>query len=407
MTRKQILAELGAKRDALQSIFATFDDGAGGYKEMPQSVIEDIKARNTELGDLATKAAEAETIDDIRKANEVEREAYLKATGIVPFPMKTQDADEEKACKSVGEGFVKSAEYKDFVSGPNGSRGKQQLIVEVKTTMTTGAGWVQATLRSDKHVLTGTRPVRLLDLMPHTSTTRDTMSWMEETTFTNNAAPVAENAQKPESALAYTARTQPCEVIATTLPVTEQQLDADSSMMSLIDNRLALQLELARENEYLNGTGVTPRLLGYLQKPSIQTQAKGADNTPTAILNAITKIRWTGYAEPDAIVMHPNDWVQIRTLQDTTGNFVFGNPAVAGPETVWGMRPVISNLITEGTALVGDFRMYSEAFERWGVRLDVGYVGDDFRYNRRTLRIEVRECLAIYRAEAYCTVTGI
>lgn len=407
MNLKEQKAQLAAKRDELAKIFADHDDGAGGVKEMTAEVREDVQKRNTEVGDLAAKVRDAESLEDIRRSNSTERDAYLKANpSIAPFQTKTDDVEEAHK-GSLGQGFIESAEYKDFVSGPNGSRGKQQLIVEVKTAMTTAAGWVQATIRSNKHVLTGTRPVRLLDLMPHTSTKRDVLSWMEETTFTNNAAAVAENAQKPESALAYTPRTQPAEVIATTLPVTEQQLDADTMMMSLIDNRLNLQLELARENEYLNGTGVSPRLLGYLQKPSVQTEAKGANNTPTAILNAMTKIRWTGYAEPDAIVMHPNDWVQIRTLQDSTGNFVFGNPALAGPDTVWGMRPVISNLITEGTALVGDFMTYSEAFERWGVRLDVGYVGDDFRYNRRTLRIEVREALAIYRATAFCTVTGI
>lgn len=403
---KNLKEQLAAKRDELQAIFASYDDGVGGLKEMPQAVIEDVRNRNTELTDLGAKVKDAESLDQIRRENATEREAFTKAAGIVPFAMRSVDADEIRVVSSLGESFVKSAEYAEF-KARGGARTRQELGVELKTDMTTAAGYIQEDQRTGLTVFTGTRPVRLLDLMPNTGTTIDTPRWMEETTFTNNAAAVAEAGEKPESALAYTERSQPCEVIATTLPVTEQQLDVDSMIMSMINNRLTVQLQLEREDQVLNGDGNTPNLLGYLNKPSIQTQAKGTDNTPTAIHKAMTKVRWTGYAEPTAIVIHPNDWEQIRTLQDSTGAFIWGAPSVVGPMTIWGMQVVISNLITEGTALTGDFRTYSELFNRWGVRIDIGYVDDDFRRNRRTIRIESRDCLAIYRATAFCTVTGI
>lgn len=405
MTLKELLAQLKAKRDELQAIFATFDDGNGGLKEMPQAVLEDVRNRNTELADLSAKVRDAESLEEIRKNNSAEREAFLKADN-APVPFATGAGEAEGFKGTLGQAMIVSPEYKTWLAN-GGSKAGGRLVIELKTTMTTAAGYVQEDTRTGRVELTGTRPIRVLDLMPHTATTIDVPRWMEETTFTNNAASVAENAQKPESALAYTERSQPCEVIATTLPVTEQQLDVEPMTRSMIDNRLRVQLELEREDQVLNGDGNTPNLLGYLNKPSIQTQAKGADNTPTAIHKALTKVRWTGYANPDAIVMHPNDWEQLRTLQDSTGNFIWGSPAVSGPMTVWGMAPAISNLITEGTALVGDFMGYSELFTRWGVRIEVGYVGDDFRYNRRTIRIESRDCLAIYRAAAFCTVTGI
>lgn len=410
---KQLREELAAKSDQLQAIFATFDDGDGGLKEMPQAVIDDVRARNTELADLKAKANEAASLEEIRKANADEREAFTKSRGLVPFSTSGGEPGEPKSetkgegrPQSLGEMFVQSEDVKAWKDA-GGFRRHPIFSVEVKTAMTTSAGYVQDDIRTGRVVETGTRPIRLLDLMPNTPTDRDSPTWMEETTFTNNAAPVTEGSAKPESALAYTERTEPCQVIATTLPVTEQQLDVESMIMSMINNRLITQLNLSREDQILNGSGTPPALTGYLNKSGIQTQAKGTDPSPSAIHKAMTKVRWTGYAEPTAIVINPSDWEDIRLLQDSTGNYVWGAPSVAGTMSIFGLPIVVTNLIAAGTALVGDFRMYSELFNRWGVRVEVGYVNDDFAKNRRTLRVESRDCLAIYRAAAFCTVTGI
>ena len=413
MTLKELREQLAAKRNELAAIFATFDDGTGGLKEMPMAVIEDVRARQTELTDLTAKAADAASLEDIRNANTTEREAFIKSSGVVPFARSGGEPSIQLAefktierPRSLGEMFVGLDEVKAWKES-GGYRRHPIFSAEIKTAMTTSAGYVQDDIRTGLVVETGTRPIRLLDLMPNTPTDRDSPAWMEETTFTNNAAPVTEGAAKPESALAYTERTEPCQVIATTLPVTEQQLDVESMIMSMINNRLITQLNLSREDQILNGSGTPPALTGYLNKSGIQTQAKGADPSPSAIHKAMTKVRWTGYAEPTAIVINPSDWEDIRLLQDATGNYVWGAPSVAGTMSIFGLPIVVTNLIAAGTALVGDFRMYSELFNRWGVRVEVGYVNDVFAKNRRTLRVESRDCLAIYRAAAFCTVTGI
>lgn len=407
----QLREELAAKRDQLQAIFATFDDGAGNLKEMPMAVIEDVRARNTELADLGAKLKDAETIDEIRKANATEREAALKAMGAVPFstaggdPSKPE-AKAEEFKGSIGEMFVRSEEFKNWKA----SRRQGQiapLAVELKTTMSTSAGFAQESRRTGRVVLTGTRPITMMDLLPITPIDIDTPLWMEETTFTNNAAPVAEAAAKSESALAFTQRSQACEVIAHILPVTEQQLDVEPMIQSLIENRLVLQLDLATETQMVTGDGVSPNLLGYLNKPAIQTQALGADTVPDAVFKAMVKVRVTGQAEPTAFVVHPNDWQTVRLLKDTTGQYIWGNPSIAGPESIFGLAVVQAQAITENTGLVGSFAMYSELFERWGVRVDVGWINDNFSKNLRTIRVERRCALAIYRATAFCTVTGI
>ncbi|MBA2364864.1 MAG: phage major capsid protein [Actinobacteria bacterium] len=60
------------------------------------------------------------------------------------------------------------------------------------------------------------------------------------------------------------------------------------------------------------------------------------------------------FTEPDAIVIHPTNLMNIATAKDADGRYLVADPAVRGPESLLGMRVVATTEITLNTALMGN-----------------------------------------------------
>lgn len=389
--------EINTKTSALRELFE-------GYPDIPEDRVSEIQQKNAELNDL-NKKFEAEKA----KADELDRiQANLKNFQPHRQSERRDDRRErEPEHKSVGEMFTGHQNYASSRGMANRQFFAEMGDVDVKTLFERTAGWAPETTRGPRLVGIAQRRPMVADLIPQTTTTDAAVKYMEETTFTNNAAAVAEGATKPEAALAYEERTVTVEKIAVTLPVTDEQLDDVPRIRQTIDNRLTLMLQLEEEDELLNGTGVSPRIQGFLTKTGIQTQAKGADPVPDAVFKAMTKVRHTGFADVTGIIMHPNDWQDVRLLRTTDGIYIFGSPAEDVEARMWGKPVVVTTAMTENTSLLGDFVLFSEIVRRMGIRIDVGFINDQFKKNQQTIRAEERLTLLIYRAAAFCTVTGI
>lgn len=401
---------IGKKSEELDGVFKSHTVENGQLK-MTEAEAKEVRDRNDELGEATKRWEGLREMDSVFEKNRARLRESNTAIAPVPFQGgKGGGEQQQRAVKSAGELFTESTAFKSHIE--QGHASMPQYVVDikdidVKTVMTTTAGYAAPNDRGPRVVPMAMRRPVVSDLIPTDSTSNSLIKYMEETTFTNNAATVAENAEKPESALAFTERQVAVQVIATTLPITDQQLDDVPGMRALVDNRLSMMVMLAEEVELLNGTGVAPRLLGFYNLPGIVTQAKGADPTPDAIYKAFTAIRYTGFAEPSGIVMHPNDWQDIRLLRTVDGIYIWGSPAEPGLETLWGKPVIVTPAATEGTALTGDFQLYSHISRKMGLTIAVGYVNADFRFNRQTIKCEMRESLEVYRVAAFHLISGI
>jgi HK97 family phage major capsid protein len=230
---------------------------------------------------------------------------------------------------------------------------------------------------------------------------------MEETTFTNSAAEASEGGTYAESTLALTEQTSNVRKIATFLPVTDEQLDDVEQVQGYVDNRLAFMLRQRLDLQLLVGDGVAPNLEGINNVTGILTQAKGGDPTFDAVYKAGRQIRVTGRAMPNIVIAHPNDWEDIRLTRTADGIYILGNPADAGPERLFGWRVAQSDAQTENTILVGD-TMFTELATRRGVEIQVSNSHSTFFIEgKQAIRADMRVAFIVYRAEAWCTVTGV
>jgi HK97 family phage major capsid protein len=178
-------------------------------------------------------------------------------------------------------------------------------------------------------------------------------------------------------------------------------------MMGILNDQLGREVRIALQTEVVTGDSSGNHLNGFLHRVT-QTQAKSTDATPDAIYKAMTLIRYTGRAEPDGIIMHPNDWQDIQLLKDQIGHYIWGDPSNGVSQaSIWGLPVIVNTSETQNTALVGAFRDYSTLYMREELTVETGYVDTDFTKAQKTVRAVLRAALQVRRLNAFCTVTGI
>ena len=280
--------------------------------------------------------------------------------------------------------------------------------VEAKTLFETSAGFLPESVRSGLLVEKATRPIVVVDLIPSFPISQPSFVYMEETTRTHSSAERAEGTAYPESAFVWTEKTSPVQKVADSIPVTDEQLEDEQQIKSLLEQRLSFGVRQRLDLQILVGTGIAPLLRGINAVVGIQVQAKGADSGIVAFLRALNLVRVTGRAFPNGAVFHPNDWLDIMLTQSTAGEFLFGNPFQGpGPQSLFGIPIAQTDAQTENTGLVGDFANFSRLDDRRGVRVQTGYVGSQFTEGKVTLRADLRVAFTVTRPAAFAQITGI
>ncbi len=419
MTLKELQEKFQAKQAALAAVFdeAKTDDGSIDFTKVTClgddvkgsiAVAEKVNAMNDELNDIYDN--ELKPLQDADRAARDLKSRERATDGGVVHPETGKPTDAAPVIKSLGGHVIDAELFKNWNSGVG--RGESIVVpdyglAELKTTMSTTAGWGPESTRTGLVVDAVTRPIQLLDLIPAGQTGMAAVVYMEETTRTHSDAEIAEAAAYPESAFALTERSSTVRKIGAHLPVTDEQLQDVPMVQGYIDQRLRFGVRQRLDSQILNGDGIAPNLTGILNTAGIQTQAKGADPVPDAIYKAMTLIRVTGRAVPGAVVMHPNDWQDVRLLRTADGIYIWGSPSETGQERIWGLPVVQADSIVENTALVGDFANFSQLVERRGIEVKLGLINAQFTTGLQTLRADMRVAMLVYRASAFCTVTGI
>ena len=314
--------------------------------------------------------------------------------------------------KSVGEMFVDDEKVKSFLSSES-KRGRVELNTKATLTLATtnAAGSVGVGVGATRLPGIQSTPERRLtvrDLLTQGQMDGNTLEYVQETGFTNSAAPVAEGARKPESDIKLALKSTSAKVIAHYMKASRQALDDVAMLRTYIDGRLLYGLAYVEEQQLLNGDGTGQNLLGIIPQatayapaftPAAAANPVGAaiDTLRLAMLQAVlAEYPATGH------VLNPIDWARIETAKDGEGRYLIGNPQGTIDARLWGLPVVQTQAMTVDKFLTGAFKLGAQVFDRWRARVELATENeDDFVKNLVTILAEERLALAVYRPQAF------
>jgi HK97 family phage major capsid protein len=281
---------------------------------------------------------------------------------------------------------------------------------DVAGNLTGGPGGdiIQPYLASSTIMAPGFQRLTIADLMASGQTQSNTVRYLVETSSVNAAAVVHEGADKPASSFLFNDVNEPVVKLATFLPVSEEMLEDVSQIQSYLNSRLSQFVQIKEEDQLLNGSGSSGNLDGLLHRVTQEIDKANYANLFDAIAAARVLVQTVGFAEPDAIVINPNDSFDLDTAKaSTSGMYFSGGPYGSTADNPWGMRMVRTTAIAAGHVLVGAFRTQAQVFRRGGLRVDASNSHEDyFRRNLVAIRAEERLALAVYRPAAFCEITN-
>jgi hypothetical protein len=284
--------------------------------------------------------------------------------------------DEVATAKTLGEAFVKSAEYRGFRKAHPSGVGKGTPIsikagnlgirkVDPAPLNSPDAGNARAVRTGDVDDLVYRPERRLLEVITRGTTNLPWFQYRQVISKTNNAALVNEaltstgttpaTGLKPLSTLDTTTAEAKAFTYADGMEVTNQELSDDGIIRTLIDSTLRENLDILTEDVLLNGAGTADEPAGILATSGILQQAFSTDAI-TSIRKAITKLRVTSGAQIRGVLLNPEDDEAWDLLKDADGRFLGQGPFGTSPGTAWGYERIVSQSIAVGQAIIGDFK---------------------------------------------------
>ncbi|MBK3745926.1 phage major capsid protein [Paraburkholderia aspalathi] len=396
---------------------ATAGGAAAGELEL---LATELKQKFDTKHDLVKELAE-KALSESQKNGDISKDLKEKAdealSGMNEIKARLDDMEQKAArggsgddrTKSLGQQFVDLEELAAMKSAPrSGASASLSVKADITTSTTNAAGSAGAAIAPNR--LPGVlqipqRRLTIRDLLSPGQTDSPSILYIQETGFTNSAAPTAEGALKPQSDLKLVDKNISTKVIAHWFRASKQILSDFSQIRSLIDERLIYGLQLVEENQLLNGDGTGENLEGLIPQATayaapaglaLPAPVTGIDILRIAMLQAsLAEFPATGH------VLNPIDWAGIELLKDTEGRYVIGNPQGSLGASLWNLPVVTTQSMTAGKFLTGAFRLGAQIFDQWASRIEVGFQNDDFVRNKVTILAEERLALAVYRPEAF------
>lgn len=361
-------------------------------QEKMQGLFDEQKSQIEQNGVISKK-----TQDDLIKVQD-----ELKAAGTRLF-----DLEQKFASGAENPGDKKSFSERaaeELTKSWNGSKGSFEAKTFNKSLGSDAgsAGSLIQPMQVPGIVMPGLRRLTIRDLLAQGRISSNSLEYVREDVFTNNADIVAEKALKPESDITFSKHTANVRTIAHWVQASRQVMDDAPMLQSYVNNRLLYGLALKEENQMLNGDGSGDNLDGINHvATAYDTSLNASGDTPADIIaHAIFQVTESEFSA-SGIILNPRDWHGIALMKDKEGRYIFGGPQAFTSNIMWGLPVVPTKAQAQGTYTVGGFDMASQVWDRMDATIEVSREDrDNFVKNMLTILCEERLALAHYRPTA-------
>ena len=260
-------------------------------------------------------------------------------------------------------------------------------------------------------------PTRLFDYFIGSQAETQSISWIQHTGNTLPAAAVAELDKKPDLGPLVEAHTASFSTIAGMISVSRQFFDDFPNWASTVPHELQRAVIDAENDLVLNGSGDSPEMLGLLGQSSTLTRvcptvSDVAYTQIDCLVQSFTDLRsGPAYAIADLVVMHPEQWDDIRRIKNSLGSFVLNATEaneVGGIDNIFGVPVALTTKCPLGTAVVLDTKIAVLAFTRMGIEIVFNPFGDwAYSHNAVQFRGEERVTIGVAYPKAINIVTNL
>ena len=373
---EKIMASLGAVQDQLKA-HAERATADGQVMASNKQTVDQLLAKQSEL--QAEVQAMAQTVDKLGRGADASA----------------------NAARTPGEVFTSAQGFEAFAANASG-----KFKTSVKAAITGGGASAGPLIQPDRigMILPMDQRLFLRDLLNWGRTTSNAIEYVQELLYTNNAAPVAELATKPESDLTFEMKSAPVATIAHWIKASKQVLADAPMLQSYINGRLMYGLKLKEEQQLLKGSGVGLNLDGIYTQATVYTNPGVTVQAETPIDRLRLAMLQVALSEfdTDGIVLNPIDWAGIELKKTTDNAYLFASPTGQVAPTLWGRPVVATQAMTAKDFLVGAFRMGAQGWDREDANIEVSTEdGQNFVQNSITIRCEERVGLTVFRPKAF------
>ena len=242
------------------------------------------------------------------------------------------------------------------------------------------------------------RRARIRDIISSGITGSNTVSFVREYAITSNTALTSEGAEYKQEDFDLKRIDALVLKVTNYIIVSEEMLEDVPGLTSYITARLPEKIKNLEDTEILRHAtyGILSLATSY-----VDVLADSKVQRIDVLTAACNQVKVAEYG-PTAILLHPNDAMKMKLTKDDNGQYIFPWVFMNNGVAVDSIPVIESTAMTEGSFLVGDFKLGAQIFDRRQMSIEFANTNEDnFIKGMVTVRGSERIAIAVYRPSAF------